>query len=126
MKKKKVGDVVWEVQKKTMAIFRELLDQRKCGYLEAQKPIAKALNGDRYLGKVAQDIAIHLVDWQFDGLIIVAITMFPERFTQEEIRRGVIMFLVHAPDHIAAAAKLGGWPVKDIFEVGALDGREDS
>ena len=62
MRKKKVGDVVWEVKKKTMAIFRELLDQRKCGYLEAQKPIAKALSRDRYLSKVAQDIAIHLVD----------------------------------------------------------------
>ena len=64
--------------------------------------------------------------WHQDGLIIVAITMFPERFTQEEIRCGVIMFLVHAPNHIAAAAKLGGWPVEDIFEVGALDGRENS
>ncbi len=29
-------------------------------------------------------------------------------------------FLIHAPNHIAAAAKLGGFPVSDVFEVGAV------
>ena len=29
-------------------------------------------------------------------------------------------FLIHAPNHIVAAAKLGGFPVSDVFEIGAL------
>jgi hypothetical protein len=32
---------------------------------------------------------------------------------------------VHAPNHVAAAAKLGGWPIADIFEIGALDAARD-
>jgi hypothetical protein len=49
-------------------------------------------------------------------------TQFPDRFSANEIRERVLSFLVHAPNHVAAAAKLGGWPVKDIFGVGALSG----
>jgi hypothetical protein len=29
--------------------------------------------------------------------------------------------LIHAPNHLAAAAKLAGWPVRDVFGVGPLE-----
>jgi hypothetical protein len=31
------------------------------------------------------------------------------------------MLLVHAPNHLAAAAKLSGNPVEDVFDVGIFD-----
>lgn len=70
----------------------------------------------------AADLAFHMTDWNRDAAFVVALLLFPERFTTEEVREGLRSFLIHAPNHVAAAAKLGGWPVADIFEIGALDG----
>jgi hypothetical protein len=81
--------------------------------------IARALSptpGDRR----AHDIAFHLSDWASDAAFIVAVQLFPERFTSVEIARGVNRFLIHVPNHVAAAAALSCHPVEDIFEVGAL------
>jgi|CXWL01.1.fsa_nt_gi hypothetical protein len=69
-------------------------------------------------GDKAIDIAFHLSDWNYDAAFIVAVHLYPERFTAKEIREGVFGVIVHAPDHLAAAGALGGYPVKDIFEVG--------
>jgi len=119
----------WSYREKASEIFRELAGDRAgqtmAGIPAAQGVIKEALAGE-FPPEVASEIAIHLTDWNRDAAFIVALTLFPERFTQDEIRRGVEQFLIHAPNHIVAAAKLGGWPVEDIFEVGALDGRVDA
>jgi hypothetical protein len=113
-----------------MAIFRELGDERadqlavSTAIPNAQAIIREALTR-QYPGQVAHDIAFHLTDWQWDAAFIVALLLFPERFTPKQIRDGVERFAIHAPNHTAAAAKLCGWPVADIFEVGALDSDED-
>ena len=73
----------------------------------------------------ARDIAFHLSDWASDAAFIVAMQLFPERFTADEISCGVTRFLIHAPNHVAAAAVLSGHPIEDIFEVGALNGPVD-
>ena len=78
-----------------------------------------------YPAEVAHDIAFHLTDCESDAAFIVAVTLSPERFTPDEIRSGVAAFIVHAPNHIAAAAKHGGFPVTDVFGIGALDKRAD-
>ena len=75
--------------------------------------------------ETASELAFHLSDWREDAAFIVALALSPERFTAEEIEDGLTAFLVHAPNHVAAAAKLGGWPVADIFELGALDAERD-
>lgn len=69
-------------------------------------------------GDRSADIAFHLSDWSSDAAFIVALHLFPERFTPEEIREGVEAIIIHAPNHLAAAAELGGYPVNDIFELG--------
>src|SRR5688572_15123223 len=69
----------------------------------------------------AGDLAFHLSDWREDGAFLVALALAPERFTPKEVEDGIMAFLIHAPNHVAAAAKLAGWPVADIFDVGALD-----
>jgi hypothetical protein len=63
----------------------------------------------------ADQIAFHLTDWNSDAAFIVALHLFPERFTPEEIEAGVDMFLVHVPNHVIAAARLAGHPAEDIF-----------
>ncbi len=45
--------------------------------------------------------------------------LFPERFAADELREGVRSFLIHAPNHVAAAAKLDGRPIEDVFGVDA-------
>jgi hypothetical protein len=67
--------------------------------------------GDR----TARDVAFHLTDWNSNAAFLVALLLSPESFTAEEIRGEVQAFLVHAPNHVAAAAKLGGWPVEDVW-----------
>ncbi len=58
----------------------------------------------------ADQIGFHLVDWQADAAFIVALSLYPERFTDEEIREGVLAFLLHAPSHVVEAARLAGQP----------------
>jgi hypothetical protein len=70
----------------------------------------------------AYDLAFHLSDWRADAAFLLALHLAPERFTAEEVKEGVTQFLVHAPNHVAAAAKLSGWPVEDVFGIGALEG----
>ncbi len=71
-------------------------------------------------GDRSQDIAFHLSDWISDGAFLVAVHLFPDQFTREEILEGVSAFLHHAPNHAAAAAALAGNPVYDVFQVGSL------
>jgi hypothetical protein len=59
-------------------------------------------------------IGFHLVDWQADAAFIVAVALYPDRFTDEEIREGVEAFLIHAPSHVLEAARLAGIPVSDL------------
>jgi uncharacterized protein YoaH (UPF0181 family) len=104
--------------KKAVACFGQLLAERMDSLGEAQGKVAIALRKEH--GEAARDIAFHLFDWTEDAWFIVAVFLFPDRFTAAEIRRGIAWFLIHAPNHIAAAAKLAGWPVTDVFHVGAI------
>jgi hypothetical protein len=72
---------------------------------------------------VAADLAFHLSDWRKDAAFILALSLAPQRFTPRDVEQGVMAFLIHAPNHVAAAAKLGGWPITEVFKVGALDGK---
>lgn len=69
----------------------------------------------------ADQIAFHLTDWGADAAFIVALHLFPERFTPAEIESAVDMFLVHVPNHVVAAARLAGHSIDDIFTDGDHD-----
>ena len=116
------------VGEQVLAIFREFVGER-ASQLSIAIPDAQATIREALLTKhpeeIAHDIAFHLTDWQSDAAFIVAILLFPERFTRAQIRDGVQRFAIHAPNHTAAAAKLCGFPVSDIFEIGALDATDN-
>jgi hypothetical protein len=90
-----------------------------------RQTLAKVLSAD-YPQQVACAIAFHLVDWAEDAAFLLAVQLFPERFTKDEIAHGIMMFLIHAPNHVAAAAKLAGHPLQDVFNVGIFDTTDPS
>ncbi len=113
------------VREKAVSIFRELAgdraDRLTKSTFEIRRPLIEALAKGHYAAE-ARDIAFHMTDWNSDAAFIAAVLLFPERFTSEEIQSGIESFLIHAPNHVAAAAKLHRFPIQDIFDVGALNG----
>jgi hypothetical protein len=71
---------------------------------------------------VAHDVAFHMTDWLGDFKELVKFFEFPESLTVEEVDSLLLRFLIHVPNHLAAAAKLyADTPVADIFSVGAVE-----
>jgi hypothetical protein len=90
---------------------------------EIRRRIEVALGKD-YDEVTRHDIAFHMTDWLSDLRALLEVFETPESATDEKVTSTLMLFLVHAPAHIAAAAKLyTGEPVRDVFEVGAVDRR---
>ena len=119
------GNAIDSVRQKVLALFSDLAGVRTTrlgepGAGETRETLATALSAD-YPPDKARELAFHLADWHTDAAFILAVHLFPERFTAEELCAGAAMLLVHVPNHLAAAAKLSGNPVSDIFEVGIFE-----
>ncbi|MES2460686.1 MAG: hypothetical protein V4671_08875 [Armatimonadota bacterium] len=109
------------VRAKVQTIFEELAGSRA----DALRGDVAASHANNILGQAlaeeegtlkADEIAFHLVDCNSDAAFLVAFLLFPERFTAEELREAVGAFLTHVPAHVLAAARLGGYESRDIFE----------
>ena len=116
------SDANSDIDAKVAAIFRELVGERASRLdgshynNDTAAAIASALASSPD-DSTARDIAFNLTDWASDAAFIVALQLFPERFSAAEIAEGVEDFLNHAPNHVAAAAVLSGHPAEDIFGV---------
>ena len=76
---------------------------------------------------VAREIAFHLTDWLDDLVDYHAFCEAPEKLSTQAIEKLLTDFLVHVPNHVAAASKLlTGIPVTDIFGVGATREADES
>src|ERR1044071_4099263 len=75
----------------------------------------------------ATDVAFHMTDWLDDLDAFHRFCSRPSAISDREVSRLLTEFLVHVPNHLAAAAKLyTNIPVTDIFGVGATsEGREN-
>jgi hypothetical protein len=74
---------------------------------------------------VARDVAFHMTDWLDDLESYYDFCAHPERLSPAEIDKLLIDFLLHVPNHIAAASKLlTGMAVTDIFGVGSTTEEE--
>lgn len=73
-----------------------------------------------------RDIAFHMTDWLLDLEEWSAFCQSPEDLDSGAMADLLTRFLVHVPNHLAAASKLmTGIPVSDIFEVDAVDSGVD-
>lgn len=97
------------VLEKVRAIFSELAgeESRHLHGVSSRTvaAITRALT-PQYGAETAGEVGFHMADWNEDAAFMVALHLFPERFSDEEIAAGIQMFLVHAPSHIRAACKL--------------------
>jgi hypothetical protein len=63
-----------------------------------------------------------MTDWRSDLEKMVKLYEHPQTFNDDELRAIIIEFLVHMPNHVAAAKKLIGLgPTEDIFGVAIFD-----
>ena len=105
---------------KMLAIFREIVGERserlKGGksLADSIERIASGLRKENI--QQSQDIGFHLMDWQAEAAFLVAVALYPERFTDEEIQDGVEGVLIHAPHHILEAARQAGYEPQNIFD----------
>lgn len=123
-------------REKALEIFKELVGERAARLSGSHFPadvnsrITAALLGhsDPPFEEVQRKdrIGFHVVDWQAEAAFIVALVLFPERFTDEEICDGVENLLIHAPAHILEAARLAGFSTKNIFEEESGQGDESA
>ena len=111
------------VRDKVDAIFRELVGDRARelrGDIPARRTndvLGQALAAETDLDPLkADELAFNLVDWNSDAAFLVAVMLFPERFTQEELGAGVGRFMVHVPDHVIAAARIGGYGIAEVAD----------
>jgi len=69
---------------------------------------------------VAYDVAFHMTDWLDNLKAFNQFCANPAALSDDEVNRMLLAFLVHVPEHLAAACKLyTGFPIADIFDVGA-------
>jgi len=111
------------VRDKVLDIFASLVGERarrldgSVMATPAMDAITVALAPEHGIEK-ANDIGFHMADWNSDAAFIVALHLFPERFTAEEIDEGIGLFLVHAPNHIREACRLTNSYVWESFPEG--------
>jgi len=75
---------------------------------------------------VADDVAFHMTDWLDDLARFAEFCAEPDKWKDVDIEEMLLAFLVHVPNHVAAAAKLlTGLPVTDVFGVGAVEDESD-
>lgn len=71
---------------------------------------------------VAADIAFHMTDWYDQLEEVHEFFQHPERLSAAEVSKLLFGFLIHVPNHVAAAKKLlTDEGVSDVFGVGAVE-----
>ena len=89
--------------------------------------IAEVARREMELSDAAADgVAFHMTDWLDDLDAYSRFCADPSRMSDAEISELLTGFLVHVPNHVAAAGKLyTGVPVTDIFGVSATSEERD-
>jgi hypothetical protein len=89
--------------------------------------IRKVAMGEMSLSpEVANDVAFHMTDWLDNLVAYLQFCAEPNEKSEAEVGELLTDFLVHVPNHLAAASKLyTGLPVTDVFHVGATAENSD-
>ncbi len=113
-------DIDDSLRQKVNDIFTELAPDRAVALSEDRlaKNIIfriKAIVTREYGARKASTLGMHMSEWNADAAFIVALHLYPDRFTDKEIRTGIELFLAHAPNHIRAACQITGQYVWENF-----------
>lgn len=74
-----------------------------------------------------REVVFHLTDWMDDYHSLKKVFESPENLNDKEIAEILMQFLIHVPNHLAAASKIGlDIPVTDIFDVKSTTESDDS
>ena len=86
-----------------------------------QPKIAELVEAKNIKKEHAYDIAFHLTDWLEDLDAFYKLINNFKSYSAKDANKILTDFLIHVPEHIAAAKKLYiGEPTEDVFEVGAV------
>jgi hypothetical protein len=104
------------VEIKTQRIFREAFGERaqflqfSSDHTGEVASTVKDACKRAWGGKRAAEIGFHASDWAEDAAFLVALHLFPERFTAKEIRDGIESLACHIPYHVAGIADALNYP----------------
>jgi hypothetical protein len=91
-------------------------------YEHVKQRIADSFSANGLEQEVAQDLAFHITDWKEELHDLLRLYEEVDTLRESQIRKIVIRFLAHVPNHVAAAKKLAGLgPIEDVFKVGVFD-----
>ena len=86
-----------------------------------EKSITEAVREMELSDNAACDIAFHMTDWLEDCEKLKGFYEDPASYIRDQASDILMGFLLHVPNHVAAALKLiSGLPVTDVFAVGAV------
>lgn len=72
------------------------------------------------------DSGFHMTDWIDDLEAFYSFCQNPDSYSDEELDKMLTQFLIHVPNHLAAAAKIyAGQTVSDVFEINLFRDSED-
>jgi len=91
-----------------------------------KESIGSALKDLDMQPEIIADAVFHMTDWLSDLEEWHSFCENPESLSNDALQDLLMEFLVHVPNHVAAAGKLiTDIPVKDIFKVGATEESEE-
>ena len=91
-----------------------------------QKALREAFTEMELDPEKIDDAIFHMVDWLDDLEKWSQFCKNPASLSAEELGDMVMSFLIHVPNHVAAAGKLvTDIPVSDIFDVGAISNEKN-
>ena len=73
----------------------------------------------------AEELGFHMADWGSDAAFVVALHLFPERFTPEEIGAATFDVALHVPYHLTRAADILGLSENDDDKPREQPGNKD-
>lgn len=97
---------------KVVELFRRFAGERAEALSPTHYPaginslITSALHNENNNLADCDAVGFHLVDWQNDAAFLVALHLFPDEFSPEEIRDRLLGFFLHVPAHLITAAKI--------------------
>jgi hypothetical protein len=89
--------------------------------LVAMAAIETAFKRDLGL-KDAHELAFHMSDWGRDAAKLLLLHLYPEKFSKLEIDEIVRGFVIHVPNHLAAACAVLNTPAQDVWGIIAKRG----